>query len=168
MSTRRTPGIDQATAWLVAVPKRQEFTKPAFHFGERVKWRGYQQAPLPYRTGRIIGMRFVVDVGWHYTLEIDDDRAQTVVDQIEPALTLVQDDASVRPQLESQSVWLMTADAAAELGISAEQLRKLRRRGLFKVGYHYRDTSVPGSGLPRWQWHRDRCAKALAVPPEQR
>ncbi|MBD2261098.1 DNA-binding protein [Pseudanabaena sp. FACHB-2040] len=62
----------------------------------------------------------------------------------------------------------MTEAAATLLGISAEQLRHLRRSGLFKAGHHYRDTSIPGSGKPRWQWHVERCAQALAVPPEKR
>jgi hypothetical protein len=63
---------------------------------------------------------------------------------------------------------MATQAAAATLGLSPAQLRKLRRKQLFKVGYHYRDTSVPGSGLPRWQWHVARCGKALEIPPEKR
>ncbi|MBD1871229.1 DNA-binding protein [Cyanobacteria bacterium FACHB-471] len=70
--------------------------------------------------------------------------------------------------MQGEPEWFFTEPAAFKLGISAEQLRKLRRKGLFKNGHHYRDISVPGSGLPRWQWHVERCVKALEIPPEKR
>ncbi|MBM0745161.1 hypothetical protein JOY44_27170 (plasmid) [Phormidium sp. CLA17] len=54
------------------------------------------------------------------------------------------------------------------LGITNNQLRKLRLNGLFKQGFHYRDTSIPNSGLPRWQWHVERCTQALESPLERR
>ena len=75
---------------------------------------------------------------------------------------------AVEAYLQPASAWLQTAPAAQVLGISSEQLRKLRRRGLFKVGTHCRDTSIPGSGLARWQWHIERCQQALATPPAKR
>ncbi|MBD1998049.1 DNA-binding protein [Leptolyngbya sp. FACHB-541] len=53
------------------------------------------------------------------------------------------------------------------LGISEEQLRKLRRNELFKSNYHYRDTSIPGAGRPYWQWHVERCAEALEASPKK-
>lgn len=165
--------IDSEYAWLIAVPKRQEFTQPQFHFGERVKWsRKETQGTWLCRTGRIIGMQFTAEQVWNYQLQLDSDSMsgdmeQTVCVDAEE-IKLVNDSASVRTHLNPASDWVTTQQAAQELGVSPEQLRKLRRRGLFKVGYHYRDTSVPGSGLPRWQWHVERCGKALAVPPEQR
>jgi hypothetical protein len=155
-------------AWFVAVPKRQEFTEPSFHFGERVKWKEQPSSSHPYyQTGRILGMTFQAD-DWHYTItQYTEERRFTFL--ASPTLQLVSDRDSVRQSLiVPPSPWLMTAAAASHLGISATQLRKLRLNGLFKPGHHYRDTSVPGSGKPRWQWHVERCARALAVPPEQR
>jgi hypothetical protein len=165
--------IDSDYAWLVAVPKRQEFTQPEFHFGERVKWSGEDAQGIWFcRTGRIIGMKFTTEQGWHYQLQLDPDSIapdmdQTVIVAAED-IKLVKDSASIRTHLKPESDWVITQQAAQALGVSPEQLRKLRRRGLSKIGHHYRDTSVPGSGLSRWQWHVERCGKALAVPPEQR
>ncbi|MBD1860026.1 DNA-binding protein [Leptolyngbya sp. FACHB-1624] len=74
----------------------------------------------------------------------------------------------MRLQLQLEPEWRLTRVAAQKLGVSSEQLRKLRRRGLFKSGYHYRDISVPGSGKSRWQWHLTRCGQALESPSASR
>jgi hypothetical protein len=64
--------------------------------------------------------------------------------------------------------WMNSNDAAAHLGISPRQLRKLRTEGLFKLGTHYRIISKPGAARPTYLWHGDRCAEALEVPLEKR
>lgn len=166
--------IDDDYAWLIAVPKRQEFTQPTFHVGERVKWSGEStQGHWCRQTGRIMGLTFTTDQCWRYDIQIDtaaldsDTACQRVCLPGED-LKLIQDSASVRKQLKPASVWMTTQAAADTLGLSQTQLRKLRRKRMFKSGYHYRDTSVPGSGLPRWQWHVERCGQALELPPERR
>lgn len=170
MTITTTLPLEQDYAWLIAIPKRQEFTAPPFHFGERVKWQETgATGERSFHSGRILGLSFSLDDAWQCQVcrdEVAEDRCTTLAAS---RLKLVQDSASIRQQLAARrSAWKMTAKAAAELGITADQLRKLRRRGLFKQGHHFRDTSVPGSGKPRWQWHLERCAKALAVPSEQR
>ena len=159
-------------AWFVAVPKRQEFDAPTFHLGERVKWRVEGEGRSPQsRSGRIMGLVFRTSQEWHYIICVDavDADGETWQEQSAAVLTLVPDTASIRPQIDHhQSPWQMTEAAAMALGISAAQLRKLRRQGMFRAGHHYRDTSVPGSGKPRWQWHVGRCEKALAIAPEKR
>ncbi|MBD1887942.1 helix-turn-helix domain-containing protein [Coleofasciculus sp. FACHB-SPT9] len=70
--------------------------------------------------------------------------------------------------MASTSQWLDTAAAAVVLGISARQLRKLRKEGLFKLGKHYRIPSAPGAARPTYQWHPERCAQALETPMEKR
>lgn len=164
----------QDYAWFIAVPKRQEFTEPKFHFGERVKYSGEDNNGAWYcQTGRIVGMQFSPSQGWQYQLLLDSEEpastprlAERYFAELE--LTLVKDSASLRTQFKGESEWLSTQQAASRLGISAEQLRRLRRKGFLKVGHHCRDTSVPGSNLSRWQWHVDRCSKALDIPPEKR
>ncbi|WP_242024436.1 hypothetical protein [Trichocoleus sp. FACHB-591] len=174
MTPPSTLAIEQDHAWLIAIPKRDEFTQPQFHFGERVKWSGEDtQGVWSRKTGRIIGLKFTHNFQWYYSIQFDAEflPLEAIAEEVwiaESELKLVPDSASIRQQLKPESEWLMTQAAAQVLGISAEQLRKLRRRHLFRVGYHYRDTSVPGSGLPRWQWHVERCSKALAMPPEKR
>jgi hypothetical protein len=163
--------LEQEHAWFIAVPKRQEFTEPPFHFGERVKWKELDETgECTFRSGRIIGLSFLPKDLWQCQVWCDDAN-----DTHQPTflaarnLKLVKDSVSIRSQIEMpQSSWKMTAEAAELLGLTADQLRKLRRYGLFKQGHHFRDTSVPGSGKPRWQWHVERCTRALAIPPEQR
>ncbi|MBD2743685.1 helix-turn-helix domain-containing protein [Coleofasciculus sp. FACHB-1120] len=70
--------------------------------------------------------------------------------------------------MASTPQWLDTAAAAAVLGISARQLRKLRKEGLFKLGKHYRIPSAPGASRPTYQWHCDRIAEVLGTPLEKR
>ncbi|HEY9659762.1 MAG TPA: hypothetical protein V6C65_15000 [Allocoleopsis sp.] len=163
------------SVWYITVPKQQEFTEPKFHFGEQVQWRreaiGCSRTSL---TGRIIGMQFIAHAqSWQYQIVRNEfgpqpGDASEFTEVVEENLIEGQNSVSMHQRIHPVSDWLSTDQAAAQLGISAEQLRKLRRRGLFKVGHHCRDTSVPGSGLPRWQWHLARCEKALAVPPTQR
>ncbi|MGG6269824.1 hypothetical protein ACQ4M3_40610 [Leptolyngbya sp. AN03gr2] len=76
-------------------------------------------------------------------------------------LQLVSDSCSIRSQMQTGQTWFYTAEAAAQLGISEVQLRKLGLSKRFRSGYHYRDISLPDSGLPRYQWHVGRCAKTL-------
>jgi hypothetical protein len=160
-------------AWLISVPKRADFSEPLFHFGERVKVTQGSGRDRTWDTGRILGMKFNEPDQWLYTLQLDSDSplvecgVQEVVAK-QSELLLVQDSCCLRQKLNQQPNWLDTVIAASTLGISAIQLRKLRLKGLFKSGYHYRDISIPGSGLPRWQWHVSRCASALQIPPEKR
>jgi len=170
-SKRLTP--DNDLAWFIGVPKCQEFTQPQFHFGERVKWTQETDAQKVYRTGRIFGMTFIPDQQWQYEIHLDVESSLPAQEEgeetiLETDLKLVPDSQSIRPQLQPEPDWRLTQVAAHSLGVSADQLRKLRRRGLFKSGYHYRDISVPGSGKSRWQWHVVRCEKALEVPSEKR
>ena len=163
----------QDHAWIVAVPKRAEFSEPLFHFGERVKFCQGQGGDRSWETGRIIGMKFTDFDQWVFTiiLDLDSSLSQCGIQEIiakQTELYLVKDSFTLRAALEAQPQWLNTAEAAKSLGISSAQLRKLRLKGMFKSGYHYRDVSVPNSGLPRWQWHIGNCSKALAVPSEKR
>jgi hypothetical protein len=173
MASTIVPTPYQDCAWFVAIPSRVEFTKPEFHFGERVKfWQG-ERHDRSWETGRIIGMKFVEPAQWRYTITLDETSALPTmgvqeVTAEESELRLVKDTCAIREQLQSEQQWFQTVEAAKQLSITPEQLRKLRLNGLFKVSYHYRDTSVPGSGLPRWQWHLDRCSQALGIPPEKR
>jgi hypothetical protein len=160
-------------AWIIAVPKRQEFTQPTFHFGERVKFCQGQGSDRTWETGRITGMHFVEGEQWLYSVLLDPTSALVscgvqAVTARAIELKLVQDSSTIRAQLHPQQPWLLTAEAALHLNLTATQLRKLRLNGLFKSGHHYRDISVPNSGLPRWQWHVERCSKALEVSGKRR
>jgi len=173
MSRSKTLTHDSGPAWFVGVPKCQEFTQPQFHFSERVKWNHEANDHRFYRTGRILGMKFAQTQQWQYEVYLDVESSLTSegereVTITEAALTLIPDSASIRLQLQPEPDWRQTRVAAQKLGVSSEQLRKLRRKGLFKSGYHYRDISVPGSGKSRWQWHLTRCSQALAIPPSSR
>ena len=164
---------DSDLAWFIGVPKCQEFTQPQFYFGERVKWPYEENGHRIYRTGRIFGITFTPAQQWQYEIHLDLESSLPFQEEgdvtiPETALKLIPDSQSIRPQLRPEPDWRLTQGAAQTLGVSAEQLRKLRRRGLFKSGYHYRDISVPGSGKSRWQWHVIRCGKALEVPSERR
>lgn len=160
-------------AWFIAIPKRQEFIQPFFHFGERVKFCQGKGTDLDWETGRISGMQFTEEQQWLYNIALDNTSSllpygiQEVVAR-EADLKLVKDSYAIREQLQPERPWLLTAEAALNLGITATQLRKLRLNGLFKRGYHYRDISVPNSGLPRWQWHVERCSKAIEGSSKKR
>ena len=173
MSRSKTLTHNSDPAWFVGLPKCQEVTQPQFHFGERVKWTHEENGHRVYQTGRILGMKFTQAQQWQYEIHLDSelllpsegDREVTIT---ESTLKLVPDSQSIRPQLRTEPDWRLTQVAAQALGVSSEQLRKLRRRGLFKSGYHYRDISVPGSGKSRWQWHLTRCSQALEIPSASR
>jgi hypothetical protein len=172
MVSSRTATPHSALAWFVAIPNRREFTQPQFNFGERVKFYQEQGGERTWETGCIIGMKFDAE-HWLYSIVLDSDSSLTAcgvyeLTAKEQELQLVHDSCAIRQQLQTEQAWVVTAEAAIKLGITPEQLRKLRINGLFKQGYHYRDTSVPGSGLPRWQWHVERCGKALESPAEKR
>lgn len=171
--TQTTPPQSDDLAWLIIVPKRAEFCEPQFHFGERVKFCQGQGQERSWETGRITGMKFNDSAQWTYTILLDLESSLTQcgiqeVSATQQELQLVKDSCTLRSTLDIQHQWFNTVEAADLLNVSPDQLRKLRLKGLFKSGHHYRDTSVPGSGLPRWQWQVERCTKALAVPPEQR
>lgn len=173
MSNSINSTMDHEHAWFVAVPKRQEFTQPSFHFGERVKFYQGQGHERTWETGRITGMQFVEGQQWTYNVILDNTSSLITcgvqaLTAREDELKLVKDSYAIRDQLQPERPWLLTGKAALQLGITATQLRKLRLNGLFKSGHHYRDISIPGSGLSRWQWHVGRCAQALQVPPEKR
>lgn len=159
-------------AWLIIVPKRVEFSQPSFHFGERVKFCQGQGKDRSWETGRIIGIKFSQQETWIYSIELDQDSPLSAcgVEELtakELELKLVRDSSSLRERIRFNQQWFHTTQAAAMLGVSEEQLRKLRRNGLFKSNYHYRDTSVPGAGRPYWQWHVERCAEALEAPAKK-
>ncbi|KAM3113030.1 hypothetical protein [Phormidesmis sp. 146-33] len=64
--------------------------------------------------------------------------------------------------------WFFTAEAAIALDLPSEKLRELYRSGMFKVGFHYRDTSPIGSKRPTLQFHVKRVEEVLNTPPEKR
>ncbi len=71
-----------------------------------------------------------------------------------------------RPLGSRNVEWLPTNLAAAHLGISQRQLRKIRS-GL-KLGKHYRLISVRGAIRPTYQWNPARIAEYLQIPLEKR
>lgn len=150
------------------------FTPPQFYFGDRVQWTGEDANGVwASRTGQITGLHFTRLRTWQYQVRFDADPATDAESELDVScaewlLQLRQKPNRIEPHLPPPSEWLTTAQAAQVLGLSPEQLRRLRRKGLFKVGHHCRDTSFPNSGLSRWQWHVVRCGQALAVPPEKR
>lgn len=176
MNLNKPSNCPQDYVWLIAVPKRVQFIEPLFHFDERVKFRSEsgKKDLHCWETGRIIGMKFVgVEADWVYSVCIDVDSPlfELGVQEVsvkQSQLKLVKDSCSIRELLLGEQAWFPTAEAASRLSISPEQLRKLRLNGMFKSGHHYRDTSIPGSGRPCWQWHVERCSQALCVPPEKR
>jgi len=115
---------EQDYAWLIVVPKRQEFTQPKFHFGERVKWcTEAKSSSWGCQTGRIIGVHFIASHGWTYLINLDQegkapDAASGEQSIAEQFLQLVKDSASLRRQLKPAADWLLTNQAAARLGLS--------------------------------------------------
>lgn len=169
---RKSPSNDRDSVWLIAVPKA-EFSKPPFHFGERVKWWIDVNGVRQDLTGRIWGCGFSSEEIWEYYIKLDANQnigieLEEFVFLNQTELRKVSDSSSIINHALPKSEWLMTREAAAHLGVSPDQLRNLRSKGLFKSGVHYRDSSVPGSGRPCWQWHVERCHQALEVPPEKR
>lgn len=160
--------------WLLASSKESAFASPQFYFGDWVQWTGEDvNGVWARRTGQITGMHFTRLRTWQYQVRFDADPAAGAESDLdiscaEYLLQLKQAPHRVQPHPTTLSEWSTTAQAAQVLGLSPEQLRRLRRKGLFKVGHHCRDTSFPNSGLSRWQWHVVRCGQALAIPPEKR
>lgn len=158
---------NQTHIWYVAVPSNAEFTKPQFHFGERVSWSLEEQGNLHQLTGRITGIWFHLGK-WNYDISLDIEKIREIeLDEFttlqDEDLSLVYDEYTLRDQLDHLSEWLLTRQAARRLGLLPEQLRHLRQQGRFSVGYHCRDASIPGSRKPLWQWHIGRCNEALAA-----
>ena len=156
--------------WYIAVPTSAEFTQPQFHFGERVSWSLEDETDQCRITGRIFGMDFhAADGEWHY--DITPDAGQHLPFELEEfvfltdqALTLIQDEFTLRGNVDPLCDWLPTQQAARRLGLLPDQLRNLRQQGRFIAGHHCRDASVPGSRRSLWQWHLGRCHEALAQP----
>jgi hypothetical protein len=153
--------------WLVAIPINQEFSQPQFHFGERVKWWVETKSTRNWLTGRIKGMWFTEKYEWEYWVEVDPKSVDGLeledsTTLRESALKFVKDANSTREFLQPISEWQPTHLAATFLGLSPDQLRNLRLRGVFVEGQHYRDTSLPNSARPCWQWHVERCNQQLA------
>ena len=57
------------------------------------------------------------------------------------------------------SPWITTAQAAAQLGITRETMRKLRHRGVFKPGRDFRRWSCMDRGP--LQWHAENIELSL-------
>ncbi|MGG6269029.1 hypothetical protein ACQ4M3_34340 [Leptolyngbya sp. AN03gr2] len=70
-------------------------------------------------------------------------------------------------QQRSRQEWFETNDAWSLLDLkNAEDLRRKRRNGFFKLGYHYRKGNEdPGATMPRWEFHVPRCQERLAEDP---
>ncbi|NJR49840.1 MAG: hypothetical protein HC780_10015 [Leptolyngbyaceae cyanobacterium CSU_1_3] len=68
---------------------------------------------------------------------------------------------------EPRQEWFETNDAWSLLDLkNAEDLRRKRRNGFFKLGYHYRKGNEdPGATMPRWEFHVPRCQERLAEDP---
>lgn len=56
--------------------------------------------------------------------------------------------------------WIETEQAAVELGITPRQLLKLRSKGVFKAGKHWRKKN-PIAARPTYIWHVEKCSKIL-------
>jgi hypothetical protein len=52
--------------------------------------------------------------------------------------------------------WSNTETAAQQLGVTAEKLRKLKRKGYLKHGFHWRSQSSPDAKKPRMQFNVER------------
>lgn len=65
-----------------------------------------------------------------------------------------------RPGRPMSSVWVATDQAAAELGITPRQLRKLRSQ--MKPGHHYRVKNARAA-RPEYLWHPERI-QVLLIP----
>ena len=59
-------------------------------------------------------------------------------------------------------VWLSTAETCEVLGISRETLRRLRLRGVFQPGKHFRRWGCTQSRGPL-QWHIENVEAAITV-----
>jgi hypothetical protein len=160
------PGQHSDYVWLVAVPAKNEFTQPQFHFGECVKWTSESSPNRCWLTGRIRGMWFSDSHKWEYLIALDSSsvgktelEASAILNESE--LKLVEGASMIRKYLKPASEWQPTEQAAVALGLSSDQLRNLRLKGLFSEGQHYRDTSVPGSARPYWQWNIEQCSTLL-------
>lgn len=67
---RKSPSNDRDSVWLIAVPKAS-FSKPPFHFGERVKWWIDGNGVRQDLTGRIWGCWFSSEEIWEYYIKLD-------------------------------------------------------------------------------------------------
>lgn len=56
--------------------------------------------------------------------------------------------------------WIETEQAALQMGITPRQLLKLRSKGVFKAGKHYRKKN-PIAARPSYLWHVEKCSKIL-------
>jgi hypothetical protein len=68
--------------------------------------------------------------------------------------------------VDGESEWADTTSAAKRLGMPATKIRDLRRKGYFKLGYHYR---IKGGGaLNHYNFHIKRVAEVLNTHPSKR
>lgn len=68
-----------------------------------------------------------------------------------------------------QKQWYDTDQAYKFLDLdSEEQLRKLVRSGILRIGIEVRDVRSPNSQIPRYQFHIEKCEIRLATAPEKR
>lgn len=167
MARTRSSIPSSEIAWFILVPKSTEFTQPQFHFGERVKWQADTGSTRQWLTGRIKGMWFGTQQ-WEYLVELDSKLIAGIdLEKIEVFaeldLKLVDDATTLRKAPQLNSEWQPTDQAAKILGLSADQLRNLRLKGLFIEGQHYRDASLPGSNRAYWQWHVEHCNQFLTA-----
>ena len=58
--------------------------------------------------------------------------------------------------------WLAPGIASQALDVGLWKLADLRKRGVFKIGYHYRDIAPPGAQRPTFQYHAMRCDALLS------
>lgn len=57
--------------------------------------------------------------------------------------------------------WVKTVEAAAEIGISPQHLRRLRADGLFQFGKHWINVRRANYVRPSYRWHVTNCIAAL-------
>jgi hypothetical protein len=72
--------------WYVAVSARAEFTRPQFHFGERVSLFLEDEGNLYQVTGRVMGMWFHND-NWNYDINLDVEEIEKIESKLDLAGT---------------------------------------------------------------------------------
>lgn len=68
----------------------------------------------------------------------------------------------------TKSRFKKTREAAAYLGMGAQQLRRLARLGTLRLGRHYIITSRPHAARPTYAWDCEEIAKTLSIGLEYR
>ncbi len=71
--------------------------------------------------------------------------------------------------IQTQRQWYDTEQAYHRLDLdSAEQLRTMVRDGTLRLEHEVRDVRSPGSQIPRYQFHIEKCSTRLLQRPEKR